>query len=142
MTGRLLLRKPRKYTAITPNRILDSGTGLAFDEPWEPGQTRDLEVTGGATNVPDDATAVVLNVTAVHPTVGTHLTVWPTGTDVPNVSNLNLPADDTRANLVVVKIGIFDQVSIYNNTGDVDVIADVVGYFTGDVDPQCVSSCT
>ena len=128
--------EPGLYTAITPNRILDSSTGTGgFNTPWVAGQTREIAVTGGATNVPDDAIAVVVNVTAVHPTVGTHLTLFPAGITPPDVSNLNLPTGDTRANLAIVKIGVDDEVSIYNNTGDVDVIADVVGYFVpADVD--------
>jgi len=44
-------------------------------------------------------------------------------------SNLNLPAHDIRANLAIVKIGGANQISIFNNAGNIDLVADVVGYY-------------
>ena len=91
--------------------------------------TRDVKVVnvGG---VPNDAQAVILNVTAVFPSATTHLTVFPDGTPMPTASNLNASPGQVVPNLVIVPVGINGQISIYNNSGSVNVIADVVGYTT------------
>ncbi len=120
------------FTPIQPNRLIDSRPGSQvgpYSSPWHAAQSRPVTVTGGTTGVPASATAVVLNVTGVFPTAGTHLTVWPAGQAMPLASNLNLPGGDVRPNLVVVKVGVGGQIAIYNNSGDVDVVVDVVGYF-------------
>jgi hypothetical protein len=80
--------------------------------------------------VPAGAAAAVLNVTAVDPTAAGFLTVWPQGTAMPTVSNLNFAAGKNVPNLVTVGLSATGQVSIYANTGRVDVVADVEGYYT------------
>jgi len=79
------------------------------------------------------ATAVVINVTAVTlagaPT--SFLTAWPTGQTVPLTSNLNMVTAQVVPNLVVAKVGAGGKVSIFNNRGDIDVVADVSGFFGG-----------
>lgn len=121
------------FTSVTPYRLLDSrdGTG-GISTPWHGGTSRNLQVTGvPGSNVPlSGVTAVVLNVTAVGPSQESHLTVWPSGGPVPLASNLNFPPGRTIPNLVTVKVGTGGKVSIYNNEGDVDVVADVVGYYS------------
>ena len=117
------------FTPLAPARILDSrdGTG-GFASPWGAGTSRDLQVAtkGG---VPAGATVVALNVTVVNGSAPSHLTVWPTGVTKPTASNLNWPTGAVRPNLVIVKLGTGGKVSLFNNGGTVDVIADVVGYF-------------
>ena len=44
-------------------------------------------------------------------------------------SNLNLATGQVRPNLVVVRLNASGEVTIYNNSGTVDVLADVVGYY-------------
>jgi len=119
-----------RYTPLVPHRVLDSrdGTGGAT-APWSVGESRDLTVVGGDTGVPLLAEAVVLNVTGVLPTATTHLTVWPTGSPQPATSNLNLPAGSVRPNLVTVQVGGAGRVSIFNSSGQTEVVADVVGYY-------------
>ncbi|MEZ5142891.1 MAG: glycoside hydrolase family 76 protein [Acidimicrobiales bacterium] len=119
------------FTAVQPARVLDSrdGTG-GYTTGWGPATTRPVTVAGGTTPVPADATAVVVNLTGVLPTATTHLTVWPTGQPMPTASNLNLPPGDVRPNLVIAKVGTDGTASIYNNSGTLDVVADVVGWFS------------
>ena len=51
----------------------------------------------------------------------------------PTASNLNFVAGQTVPNMVIVPVGANGQISLYNNTGTVDVIVDVLGWFpTGD----------
>lgn len=122
-----------RFFGTQPKRVLDSrdGTG-GFSTPWGNGTTRSLTVTGGATTVPADATAVVMNVTGVKPSTTTHVTLWPAGQPKPDASNINLPPGSVRPNLVVVKVGTAGKVSIFNNSGTIDLLADIVGYFRTD----------
>ena len=89
-----------------------------------------MQVAGVAgSGVPaSGVTAVVLNVTAVWPSAESFLSVWPAGVGRPLVSNLNFPAGRTIPNLVTAKVGAGGKVSVYNNSGGVHVVADVVGY--------------
>jgi hypothetical protein len=70
-----------------------------------------------------------LNVTATNPSGNSYLTVWPTGAAQPVASNLNYNVGQTVANMVIVPVGADGQISIYNNTGSVDVVVDVLGWF-------------
>jgi hypothetical protein len=123
-----------RYSALTPARILDTrdGTGgngpAGLGAPLAAGDTRDVTVIGRG-NVPTSATAVVLNVTATGGSASSHFTVYPAGQARPVASNLNFTAGQTVPNLVVVPVGANGQVSIFNNAGDANVIADVVGFF-------------
>jgi hypothetical protein len=122
------------YFPTSPARILDSrdGTGVPGGNVGQlgSGHTLDLQVTG-AGGVPANATAVVLNVTAADsPGPDSYLTVYPTGTSKPLASNLNFVAGQTIPNLVIARIGAGGKVSLYNNVGSTNVIADVQGYFT------------
>lgn len=73
--------------------------------------------------------AVALNVTATNPTRSSFLTVWPSGAGRPTASNLNFVAGQTMPNMVIAKVRTGGQVSIDNNTGNVDVVVDVLGWF-------------
>ncbi len=124
----------RTYHGVTPFRLLDSRPFPeqvgSYNTPWAAGQSRDVQVAGVTnSNVPSTASAVVLNVTAVSPSAPSFLTVWPAGDTRPTASNLNFVAGLVVPNLVVVKVGFVGRVSIYNNSGAVNVLADVVGYF-------------
>jgi hypothetical protein len=88
----------------------------------------DLPVAGGA-DIPSDATAVVLNITATDVTGPTFVTAWPTGIAKPNASNLNVVRGATLPNLVVVKLGVDGWVSLGNASAALALVADVVGYF-------------
>ncbi|MHB1524891.1 MAG: IPT/TIG domain-containing protein [Candidatus Dormibacteria bacterium] len=113
------------YTALTPTRLLDTRTtGGALG----PGGTRGLTVAG-LDGVPAAATAVALNVTATDTTGTGYLSLYPAGSALPNVSNLNWGPGSTVANLVVVPVGSNGQVSIYNHVGRADVVVDLEGYF-------------
>ena len=84
----------------------------------------------GRGNVPTSGVgAVALNVTVTNPTMGSFLTVWPTGAPRPLASNLNFVPGQTVANAVITKVGTSGKISVFNNGGGVDVIIDVVGWF-------------
>ena len=80
-------------------------------------------------------TSVVLNVTAANASgPQSFLTVWPKGTTRPLASNLNFTAGVSVPNLVVARVGDGGSVSIYNDSGTVDVVADVQGWYSNAVD--------
>ena len=120
----------QRYTGISPARIWDSRSGPGPTGRSSAGETRNVTVTGVGGVPANGVTAVVLNVTAVGPSAQTFITVWPMGENKPLASNLNVPPGDNRPNLVIVKVGAAGQVSVYNEAGDLDLIADVAGYFS------------
>ncbi|MFM2077646.1 MAG: hypothetical protein RJA49_1536, partial [Actinomycetota bacterium] len=85
----------------------------------------------GAHGVPaTKVSAVLLNLAAHAPTANTALVAFPYGTTRPNVTNLSVRAGGHASALVVAKVGAGGKVIIRNAVGTVDVVADVVGYFT------------
>jgi hypothetical protein len=86
--------------------------------------------------VPSDAVAVVGTLTAVTAGAPGFVTAFPRGSAVPDTSNLNVGAGETRAVGVITKIGTADGipgVDLYNFAG-AHLLFDVVGYMTGPSD--------
>ena len=114
-------------SVLPPTRVLDTRTTTGAVGP---GGFVDLPIRGVA-NVPPDASAVALNVTITDATAATFVKVWPTpvpGDVIPDTSNLNVNAGETRASMVVSRIGVGGQVRIENASGSAQFVADVVGY--------------
>ncbi|MFD4244184.1 hypothetical protein ACFWP3_21675 [Streptomyces sp. NPDC058525] len=118
------------FTPITPSRFLDTrdGTG-ATKARVGPGRVVSLQVAGVKGVPASGVTAVVMNVTAVDPTESGHVTVYPNGQAAPGVSNLNFTAGQVVPNLVTVPV-VNGKVDLRNNSGSVDLIADVTGYYS------------
>ena len=119
-----------QFHAITPVRILDTRSAPQGAPPGAVGQ--DAEITalaagGGA--VPSGASSVVVNTTVTQGTAPSYLIVYPAGLTRPLASNLNFGPSQDIPNLVIVRVGSFGNVKIYNNNGQVHVIFDAVGYF-------------
>jgi uncharacterized protein (DUF1501 family) len=118
-----------RLTSMTPVRLLDTRSDGGVSRPVA--QTPLVLPVAGHNGVPaSGVVAVVLNVTATEPTVGGFVTVFPSGEAIPVASNLNTVAGQTRANLVIAKLGADGAVAMYNSAGTVQLVADVVGYFT------------
>jgi subtilase family serine protease len=113
------------YVPVTPVRIMDTGAGGIG-----PNGTHALQISN-ANGVPaSGVTAVVLNVTAVNSSTGGYLTVYPDGTARPTSSNLNFSPGQTIPNLVTVQVGTDGAIDFYNHAGNVQVLADLQGYYT------------
>ena len=101
--------------------------------PLGPGEiyTQTVRGVNGSCDIPVDATAVAMNVTAIGGTAGSFLTIWPS--DViprPVASNLNwVPGSPPTPNKVDVKLSADGQINLFNLAGSVSVLADVVGYY-------------
>ena len=125
------------YQSVAPTRLLDTRVGLRAPKgPIASGRTVTLSVPGLAGVPLTGVSAVVLNVTVTGATLASYLTVWPAGTTRPTTSSINFVAGDTRANLVTVPLGTLGagagKISIFNQQGGVQVIADVMGYYVAD----------
>jgi uncharacterized protein (DUF1501 family) len=118
-----------QHKPVTPARLLDTREGIGSSVARVAGDKHvSLQVTGRG-GVPTNATAVVLNVTAVAPTSASFISVYPTGVERPETANLNFVAGQTVQNLVVAKLGANGNVDLFNLAGDVDIVADLNGYF-------------
>lgn len=116
-----------------PERILDTRTGVGAPAARVlAGNTLEFQV-GGMRSTPVDATAAVMNVTAVGASAAGFATVYPCGQPVPNASNLNFSAGQTVPALVIARLGTVGKVCI-TTTATIDVIADVSGYFPSGAD--------
>lgn len=125
-----------EFHALAPARILDSrGSIGAWNAPVNAGSPRGLQVTG-AGGVPADATSIIGNTTVTGGTANSFLTVYPSGTSVPNASNVNFAAGQTIPNLTAVKLGTNGQIAFANAVGSTNVIFDVVGYFVASCKKQ------
>jgi len=134
---------PGAYTAVTAVRICDtrSGNPSALTGPaaqcngaggtgsrLAPHMPLTISVAGQFT-VPSDATAAVVNVTAINASSAGYVTVYPAGDGAPTASNLNVRAGQNVPNLVEVGLGVSGQLSVVANTS-VDVAVDLEGYVT------------
>jgi hypothetical protein len=130
VVGYYRLASGARYTATAPTRLLDTRTP-AGGPIFGAAETRGLLVTGGV--VPEDATAVVLNMTVTGGSSPAFLTVFPASQSRPLASNLNFGPGQTIPNLVIVGVGTGGlaqgKVNIFNSAGTVHVLADVVGYY-------------
>ncbi len=86
----------------------------------------------GPLAIPSDAVGVALNVTAVGATTASNLRVYPANlTDVPLLSNLNVTAGaPPTPNKVDVQLSPDGKINVFNFRGSVNVVVDVVGYYT------------
>ncbi|HEY3484439.1 MAG TPA: sortase [Ilumatobacteraceae bacterium] len=84
----------------------------------------------GRFGIPSSATAVVLTVTVVNRSGENYVSVFPSGSALPNISNLNMAVvHEMAANLVTVQLGGGSiDVFAYKPT---EMIVDVAGYYEG-----------
>lgn len=119
-----------RLTSSTPFRIVDTRNGQGDRSASPLGAGTSLSVTvAGANGIPSDADAVVLKVTATNTTAPSFLTLSPGGQARPLATNLNWAAGTTIPNQVVVKLGADGTVNLYNYSGSVDVVVDVMGWY-------------
>ena len=133
---------PGAYSAVTPYRVCDTrpaGNGVPINQcnddstgagrgPLTKGATRVITVDSFGGLPPSGVTAVVVNVTAVAPTLNTYLSIFPDGVTNPGTSNLNPSAGTALANLVEVGVSTAGKIDVYNAVGTVNVVVDIEGY--------------
>lgn len=133
-----------RFVPVTPTRVedtrinrfpaLDPSFGaVSHDTAVEVWLTDASRNPVGDVDLPDDVSAVVINVTAVGATGTGYLTAHPEG-DRPPTSTLNVVPGDVVPNLAVVPITNPQnpRIDVYNFGGRLDVLVDVVGYIRDD----------
>ena len=124
------------YVPITPCRLVDTrpapttvgprSVPLGANDTY----TVDAYPPGGSCPVPTSATVLQLNVTATDPTANTFLTIWPSNVARPNASSLNPRAGQGAVpNSVTTGVSPEGRFSVFNESGTVNLIVDVVGYY-------------
>ncbi|MFC5290652.1 hypothetical protein ACFPM7_26660 [Actinokineospora guangxiensis] len=111
----------------------DTGAGFHGITPVRAASTtipaKGTRHVGFAEHVPPDAVAVAVSITA-EGTAATHLTAFPKGAARPSIGGLPLSADEPRTHFAVVGLGADRSVSLYQHTGTVDAVVDIVGFYT------------
>jgi hypothetical protein len=118
-------------TAVSPARILDTGTGLgAAKAPVGAGQTIPLTIDGVGGVPASGVSAVELSTTVVNPPDAGALTAFAYGRSRPAASQLAFNAGRTTAGLITIPV-VNGKVDLYNgSSGPVNLTADVTGYFS------------
>ncbi|GAA2498463.1 PKD domain-containing protein [Streptomyces longisporus] len=119
------------YFPISPTRVLDTRNGTGVAQGTLGAKSKLNVKVAGSGGIPAGVKAVLVNLTGVKPTTGTWLSAYADGSALPSASNLNLAAGAVRANLALVPVGSDGSIDIYNNSGSVNVVADIEGYYTG-----------
>jgi len=126
------------FVATTPTRLVDTRTDIG-GQPGRVAPNGPLRVTVrgaaldtdiGSLRVPDDASAVAMNVTIARPSSDGFATMWPCDAARPNASNVNFVAGRNRANSVIAPIGDDGDVCVHVSAS-AHVIVDVAGWFPG-----------
>lgn len=124
------------YNPIAPCRLLDTRVDTRIGSEAALGQEETATVAARgahgnctATDLPADAVALQLNVTAIGATAPTFLAITPDGAR--DSSSLNpVPGAPPTPNAVTVALDANGSFAIFNRFGQVDVIVDVAGYYT------------
>jgi hypothetical protein len=128
---------PSVFVPITPCRLVDTRGGSdnvgTRATPIGSGEAATFAVRGanGNCTIPTTATGIATNTTAVNPTAGSFLTVYPADASPrPTASNLNFTASSPPTpNQVTVGLSATGAIGVFNLSGTVDIIVDIVGYY-------------
>jgi hypothetical protein len=115
-----------RIVPLTPTRAFDTR---------QPGPLQGKVPAGGSLTVeipdlPDEADAVVLNVTGTMADAAGYVTVYPSNVARPDTSTLNLDGPGhTAANMAIVPLADDDTITLFTDAG-AHLLADVTGYVT------------
>jgi len=121
LMGWLVADEGAQRSPTDPSRVLDTRDPLG--EPLGAGTTRTVHVT-------DDASAIAAGivVTSTNASARSFLATWGAG-DRPFTSISNPEPGLSRAANVIVPVDANGDIHLYNNSGTVDVVVDVTGFF-------------
>jgi hypothetical protein len=118
-----------KFVSVPPSRLADTRPDRSVGGYTRIDATRIRVQIAGRGGVPSDATAAVLNVTAVNTTLPGFVTAFPAGAALPFASNINVErAGQTLPNLVTVLLGVGGAIDVYTQNPS-DLIVDVNGAY-------------
>jgi hypothetical protein len=128
VAGYFATRSTGTYTPVTPARLID--TRFTDAGAIGPGGTRLLNIPGTGGLPTSGVRAVAINVTATNVTAGGYVAIFPHGGAWQVTSDLNTAPGVTATNLVIVQLGADGMIVLANEAGSVDLIADVVGWYS------------
>jgi hypothetical protein len=114
------------FTPVTPVRLVDTRNGIGASGRVAPGRQVVLQLADGVI-VPADATAAVLNVTAVDPSAAGFVTVYPCSDSVPDTSTLNYVRGQTVANTTIAALSGAGQLCVWT-FAETDILVDITGW--------------
>jgi hypothetical protein len=120
-----------RFETSEPVRMLDTRSGVGLSDRFTSGVGRAFQVAGRR-GIPDDATAVTVNITVTGQTSGGYVTVGPRASGSPTTSTLNFPAGDTRANGATLPLddrGRLAAIFKGRPGARTHLVVDVTGYF-------------
>ncbi|MFL6101651.1 MAG: hypothetical protein ACJ71T_17015 [Actinomycetales bacterium] len=118
------------FVPLSPQRIMDTRTGLGIAQAIPAHGTRLLDVNAKGGLPPYGGAAVALNVTVTGTTSSGYLTVSRQAQLNPLTSNLNFTAHQTVANMVIVRPDDDGHIAFINGSANsISVIADVSGSY-------------
>ena len=129
-----------QYQPLPPTRICDTRyVSTSCDLGAIGGGVNRLIRVAGNAGVPafgsPTVVAMVANLTAVTPSAGTYMTLYPANLTLPRVSDVSVNAAEVLPNLAVVQLDTIPadahdgQVYLYNNVGSINAIIDLEGWF-------------
>ena len=125
-------RLPMSFHTLTPCRLLDTrdASGPTHGEGLPPSSDR-LFAAKRACGIPSTAAAAALNVTVTQPTEVGDLRLYVRDAPLPLASAINYGPGQTRANGIIVPLGLEGEVVVRCDqpSGSVHLIVDVTGYF-------------
>jgi len=135
---------------VDPERIMDTRSGSkigAVTGPVASGATITVPIadegdTTGAAFSDPDITAVAVAITAVSPTGPGFLTVYPDGSDRPDTSTMNYVASTNVTNDEIIPVGPDGKIAITVSGDATQILVDVTGYFTSNLDATSASTYT
>jgi uncharacterized repeat protein (TIGR01451 family) len=122
----------RGFYTLPPCRVLDTrgSVGQLGGPALSAGAVRSFRIPA-ACGVPSGARVVSLNIAVTQPTAPGHLRLYPVGSPLPLVSNINYLPGQTRSNNMIVRLGASGDLAVFCNqaSGGAHLIVDVNGYF-------------
>jgi hypothetical protein len=124
------------FKPLARPRILDTRYGVGAPAGRIPAGGSITVQLSGLNGIPATGVgAVLVNMTAVTPSVDGYLTVHPADTVRPVASNINTQHARNIANLVVARLSADGKVKVYNSSGATHVLFDLVGYYSDGATP-------
>lgn len=134
------VQKTGGMTQLSDTAQVEATGSVVFDTrvPWDShggasrlgaGATLTIDLANSGLTAPGDATAMILNVTAVSPTRTGWVTVWPSDRTRPATSTLNYAPGTPTPNLAVVPVTASRKLRVMNgSTGTTHVLVSFSGW--------------
>ncbi|MFN8023596.1 MAG: polysaccharide deacetylase family protein [Acidimicrobiales bacterium] len=114
-----------RFVAVAPCRLADTRTGEGFTR-LSPHVIR--VQAAGRCGIGASPSALALSVVMVNPGSAAFVSIYPTGTDLPNSSVVNFAKGQIRSNAAIVRAGADGSVDVYQATSG-DIVLDTTGWF-------------